>query len=274
MSRLSLLFLSLAVGCGENRSPWTPYEPLSNTELCFSDSDAVLSREEFPFELDLAVPFYEGRDRNIDYAGGVADDGRPIWDFRGNETEDEVIDVTAHSLEDSWYSGDFPTAQWYIEDENKNHSLYAMDASGIVILGLASEDAQPSNGQKNLIVYDRPISILPLPFGVGSTIEDEIQIENATLNDFPLYGSHSYSTRVDDVGYLYLEDVGFTESYRVHSSFSYQIDDAEPVTYRSTHFYVPCVGEVVRLDSYENEDQFNFTDLSSIRRLKWNGLYP
>ena len=274
----TMIFGVFISGCSTNTTPWTTYtDQDNNSKICLSNNDGMLSYDEFPFLLDHPVSYWEGQNKNIDYEVTLENNGNAIWDFRGNEEQDEEIDIVAHSIDENflWYSEFFPAAMWYVEDAQNNHTLYSIDEDGIYVLGVASKEENPQNAGKNLVVYpqgEERTKILPFPLGVGSELQVDIEIENQTLNGFPFYGMHSYTTFVDDIGFLYIQNIGFLEAYRVHSSFEYQIQDQEPVLYRNTGFYVPCVGEVVRLASHENEEDMNFLSVSKIQRLKWDGF--
>lgn len=198
--------------------------------------------------------------------------GQRVWDYSTPFTDDRIASVTARHIDDKWFAGSFPNAEFIapLELAARNFTIYSRDENEIRILGIASADPDPPEG-KTLLVYDPPIVLYKLPLVPGAKNTSTGTVRNGTLRGQPYAGRDTYETNVDAAGRLALPDITFTQVLRVKTFVTVEPIAGEKTTQRQVSFFFECFGEVVRATAPTNEPNEDFTVATELRRL---GLAP
>jgi hypothetical protein len=268
------LLLGTAVAC----SPGNPeiVETGDTTEWiydCQGNDDGIIQADELPWATGLAVPYRanaEGSTVSVQ-PGGEEIEGVTTWDFTqapgGLSVELDLVDP-----EGSWFEAHFPGASYaapLFAHELDILAVFEVHADRFEMLGLASREEQPAEGQ-TLLVYDEPVEVyrFPLTFGDSWTV-------NASFRDAKLYGitnagDEAYHFEVDARGDLLLP--GFTMHdtlrLRVDVSQDFAVHSGENPLLSVRHLYLrECFGELARITSLSGETEPEFTEASELRVL-------
>ena len=266
----NMILISLfIVGCSENQTPWTAYQAL-DTQLCLPNMDRQLDAAEFPLFQEQSAEYWIGGARELDFLIGQTEAGVPIWNFQGNTEADQLIEMGAVRLDSQWYAPHFSDGQWVIANDAEETSVgvYRFDENALWLLGVASSEEEPEAGQ-TLLVYDAPAALLQFPMKLGDAFQQEAQITDGVSNGLPFYGTHRYDVSVSKLGELYLDDIIFSESYRVNTSFTIIPSIGDPFSVKQSSFFSECFGELVRLESERNASDFSFSTVQRIRRFSF-----
>jgi len=275
-----LLTAALALGplallaCGDNKTPAPRqgYEASTLPQLsCAPNLDGTIEAKELRPALGVAVRNLvspQGKARTVDLVGSGAAPTQ-AWDLGTDYADDQVATISASAVGDKWYAATFPSATFTapLDAGGLVDAIYANNDTAIVLLGLASRDADGPGG-KTLLVYDAPITIYRFPMTVGAAWSSSASVKNGTLRGQPYAGKDTYDVVVDGRGKLVLPDYTFTDVLRVRTTVKVEASAGPPVTVqRQTSFVFECFGEVARATSQPNEAQTDFTNAAELRRL-------
>jgi len=266
-------FLLLATGCGENltvpvREDYRTRDP--EPLACLPDLDAQIDSREIQPAIGVDVRYLispDGTTREVDIAGRTEGD-LTIWDFSVDYADDQVATVTPTTIDGYWFAGSFPSDTFVtpFDGEGRTLSINRYSDNGLELLGLASREENPSEGQ-TLLVYDPPITVLRFPVQVGDSFVSQGDIINGTLRGLPYAGTDTYEVSVDGRGEVRLPQLTFEEGHRVRTRVTVQPAVGEAVSTRQVSFFTECFAEVVRATSLTDEDNPNFTVAQQLRRL-------
>jgi hypothetical protein len=273
----SLLILMMAVlaGCGENLTHQNAVDAGTGGagQLgCLPNLDGMIQATEFKAVLDTPVDYLVGADRPVSLAGEVDAKGRRSWDFSKAFADDRTIGIQATSLADKWYQASFPEGQWVAPADASGtiDGVYAADSQAVYLLGLASQEENPADGKKTLLVYDEKVAVYRFPLLPGTSWIAVGKVTGATANGLPYSGSHKYEIKDDGAGQLKLANLTFDQAHRVRTTLTIESTAApdQPIVRRQTGFVFECFGEVVRATAPDGEMNDDFGTAAELRRLK------
>ncbi|MBK6696493.1 MAG: hypothetical protein IPG50_30520 [Myxococcales bacterium] len=276
---LGALFVLHAAACGENQTTLpqnASYEAGAPAPLaCVPNLDGKIESKELAPSFDVPARFLvnpDGQTRQVDLAGRVEANGQRLWDYSVPFRDDRLATITAQHIEDKWYAGSFPAAEFVapLELAARNVAVYARSESEIKILGVASVDQNGADG-KTLLVYEPPVVLYKLPLVAGATMSSTGTVRNGTLRGQPYAGKDTYETKVDATGRLALPDITFSQTLRVKTLVTVEPIAGAKTTRRQVSYFFECFGEVARIASANNEPAEDFTEAAEFRRL---GLGP
>src|SRR5215472_9177008 len=269
MSRSAFPLLLLLVACEANKTHpinGTSYEggvlpPLS----CVPNLDGVIDASELQPVLDAPAAYTvnpANTTRPVDIAGAIDPSGHLTWDWGAGYAGDQVANIQAASLAGKWYASSFPSQAQEsgkrlfvtpFDTADRLEGVYAQDNTGLYLLGIASTQESPPDGQ-TLYVYQSPITLYPLPLGVGATWKSTGVIRSGMLRGIPYAGQDEYDGADDATGQMVLPDFTFQQVHRVR--FVVTVTPAaggSAVVQRQASFLFECFGEVGRATSVIGE---------------------
>jgi hypothetical protein len=282
--RALLPLMVLPVACEANKTHPpndNPYEagvapPLS----CVPNLDGVIEASELQPVLNMPASYTvnpANTSRPVDVAGTVDASGHLTWDWGASYAGDEVANIEATAITGKWYASSFPTPeqetgkQLFVTPFDAGDTLegvYVQDDTGLYLLGLASTQENPSEGQ-TLYVYQSPITLYPLPLKPGVSWKSTGVIRNGMLRGIPYAGQDEYDGTDVATGQLVLPDFTFQQAHRVEFvvTLTPSAGTSNPIVQRQDSFLFECFGEVGRATSAIGETNDDFTTASELRRL-------
>ncbi len=277
LSLLPILATALAltqVGCGTNVTAGG-HDAYVGGEVaplqCAPNVDGVLTANELLTVFDTPVSYLEnpaGKTRTVDVVGVTAKNGAITWDFGADYADDAALSVTVTTLTGKWYAASFPGGQ-FVTPQDAAHTLeaiYRRDDAGVYLLGLASTDPAPKEGQ-TLIVYDAGIVVAKFPMSAGTTWVAKGNVINGKIRGLQYAGADIYEVTDDAVGRVVLHDFTFDAVHRVRTKVTVSPSAGATVVTRQVSFFAECFGEITRVVSQNNEPNADFTTAAELRRL-------
>lgn len=269
----SLMVLALA-GCGENLTVPPDRDPASDPPVapleCLPNLDGKIDRGELAPAIGTAISYVvspPGVSRSVDLAGSDGEDGTE-WDFSTDYADDQSLSVTPSTLAGKWYAASFQDGA-FVTPFNREGTLESIGLAsdgGLLLLGLASREESPEEGQ-TLLVYDPPITVLKFPVEVGQSFVSAGEITNGVALGLPYAGRDTYEVEVDASGSVDLIQFTFDEVLRVRTKVTVEPAVGAAVTRLQTSFYAECFAEVARATSADGETDPDFSDAAELRRL-------
>jgi hypothetical protein len=266
-------------GCGDNQTIVPERDPYQSPEqeplACLPDLDGQLDADELQTAYGVPVRYLvspAGENRAVDLAGQVDPGGRRVWDWGSDYASDELAVVEVRELQAQWYAGSFPGGQFVLPFDagGRIESIHARDADGLYLLGLASAEEHPPEGQ-TLLPYQTPVQVNRFPLRPGDTWIAAGVVQNGIYRDLPFSSRDTYEFEVDGAGELALPDVTFTQALRVRTRTTIEPLVGQSTSQRQVSFFFECFGEVARATSQVNEPEEDFQTALEVRRL---GLLP
>ncbi len=274
-SEAGLLSLLLGVAaCGENLTVPPDRDPASDPPVapleCLPNLDGKIERSELSPAIGTAISYVVSppdTSRSVDLTGSEGEDGTE-WDFSTDYADDQSLSVTPSTLAGKWYAASFQDGA-FITPFNRAGTLESIGLStdgGLLLLGIASRDEAPDEGQ-TLLVYEPPITILKFPVEVGQSFVSAGEITNGVALGLPYAGRDTYEVDVDAMGSVDLIQFTFDQVFRVRTKVTVEPAVGTAVTRLQTSFYAECFAEVARATSADGETDPDFTDAAELRRL-------
>jgi hypothetical protein len=267
--------LAILAGCGDNQTH-PDHSTYTGTGTgggggqlsCISNLDGKIDASEFQAKLGITANYLVGNDRTVNLVGTVDTAGHRLWDFSTDDTTDGLVGIQATTLEGKWYQASFPGGQWVAPADalGKVEGVYSADDGAIYLHGLASKEENGADG-KTLLVYTEKVAVYRFPLSPGSTWTSVGEVQNATVNNLPYSGTHTYEVKDDATGELKLYDYTFTQAHRIRTTLTIKNPQGADVVRRQTGFASECVGEVTRATAKDNEPNEDFTVAAELRRL-------
>ncbi|MEM1030257.1 MAG: hypothetical protein AAGN82_07905 [Myxococcota bacterium] len=261
-------------GCQDNltepvRDDYRTRDPAPLT--CLPNLDGRIDATEIQPALGVDVRYLispDGTTREVDFVGTDGGD-RTVWDFGTDFADDQVATVTPAALDGQWFADAFPADTFVTPFDGEGRTLsinrYAPDI-GLQLLGLASRDPAPPEGQ-TLLVYSPAITVLRFPIQTGDTFVSQGDIIDGTLRGLPYAGTDTYEVTVDARGEVRLPQLTFDEAHRVRTRVTVQPAVGTATSTRQVSFFTECFAEVVRVTSPLDEDNPDFAVAQQLRRL-------
>lgn len=272
---LVLTFALSCAGCGDNKTPYPTRERYVTDAAallgCTPNLDGRIDASELGPALGIPVSYLvspAGQERTVDVSG--IDDGRGgrIWDFSVDLASDQVASLSANELAGKWYASSFPGGQFTvaIDAGGTIEGVYVQDATSLRLLGVASRDEGPAEGQ-TLLVYDSPVTIFAFPIEPGATWVSAGSVSGGMFRGLPYAGRDTYETHVDAMGVAELPSFRFTQVHRVRTRVTVEPAVGASTSRRQVSLVFECFGEVARVTSRPDEPQEDFTTAAEVRRL-------
>lgn len=274
MSRFIAIVAVSALGCGDNLS-FPPdrdeaespgVEPLA----CVPNLDGQITSDELAAAIGVSVRYVvspPGTERRIDVVGKK--DGKvSAWALDADFADDQALTISPAAVTDRWYSASFPADAFVTPQDpgGRLDSVGRVDDTGLYLLGLASREENPGEGQ-TLLVYGSPILILAFPVVVGQEHVSVGEIQNGKAYGLPYAGRDTYEVLVDASGTLDLTSFAFDQVYRVRTKATIEPAVGASLVRRQVGFFAECFGEVARATSQDDEPEALFSVSSELRRL-------
>jgi hypothetical protein len=272
--RRALLLPLFLVACGDNQTHPDAhglYDAGTAAPLqCVPNLDGKIESKELQPILGVTVKYLvspANTTRAVDVAGTVDASGHRVWDMGVDVASDQVVAITASSLDGKWYAASFPAGQFTtpFDAAQTLDAVYTQDDTGLFLLGLASTQPSPPEG-KTLLVYAQPVMALKLPLTAGATWTSVGVAQNATFRGLPYDSQDTYTFTDDATGELIVPSLTFTQAHRVRSTVTIAPSAGANVTTKQASFFFECFGEVARATSQPNETQDDFTTAAEVRR--------
>lgn len=252
-----------------DRPLYTPgeLEPLA----CVPNLDGKLDADELREALETPVSYLvnpSGSTVAVDLAGQVDDSGARRWDFAGGAEGDELARIEASALTGKWYADSFPEGQFVVPGDLGGlvENIYRRDEQGFYLLGVASSQEDPPEGQ-TLLVYEQPVALYRFPLEEGKRWVSVGTTRDATLRGLPYAGKDTYEVEVEAVGELLLPDLTFEQVYMIRTRTTIEPAVGQSVSQQQISFLFECFGEVARVTSATNEEEDFFDSAIELRRL-------
>ncbi|MEZ4249734.1 MAG: hypothetical protein R3B99_16005 [Polyangiales bacterium] len=275
-----LVLLSLGLGCGDNqtfpmREPYRPGDP--GPLDCVPNLDGRIDATELSPALGVSVGLLVSpswTERGVDLVGAVIDERR-VWDFSIDYADDQLARLSASALEEHWFADAFAEITAGLGGEifvtpldagGRTLGVYHHDDNALALLGTASADESPPEGQ-SLLIYGAPVALYRFPIEPGSEHVSVGEVRGGTFRGLPYAGRDVYEVRVASAGRLELPDLAFTQAMRVDVRVTVEPAAGASTTQRQTSFLFECFGEVARATSRLDETNPDFTTAAELRRL-------
>jgi hypothetical protein len=270
-----LALLALLAGCGDNLTVPTDRDPAADPDPqpleCLPNLDEQIDRSELEPAIGTPVRYVvspSGKSRTVDLAGEENEDGDLVWDFATDFADDQLLTVTAATLEGKWYAGSFDEGAFVtpFDKDGDLESVALVRKDGLVLLGIASRDQDPDEG-RTLLVYQPPIVVLQFPVEVGQEFVSSGEIVNGVVQGLPYAGRDTYEVSVDAMGTIDLPQLTFEQVFRVRTRVTVEPAVGASVVRQQTSFFSECFAEVARATSADDEASPDFSEAAELRRL-------
>lgn len=276
---LLLIPCLLLAACSENETlteTHDPYQADAATPLgCVPNLDGKIEASEMQAFFGVTANFLvspQGEEREVNVAGTLTAGGQRVWDWSADYASDQLAKFGASSLEGKWYASRFGGGE-FVAPFDAGHTIeavYKSDDTAIYLLGLASVEENPPEGQ-TLMPYVDPVAIYRFPLEVGASWVSTGVVQDGMYKNLAYAGKDTYEVKVDAAGELKLPQMSFTQALRVRINATIQPAVGESASQKQVSFVFECFGEVARATSRAKETEEDFTIASEVRRL---GLTP
>ena len=237
---------------------------------CRPNLDGRIESHEFQAVVGVPASFRvspEGAQRNVDTVGAEGEQGWG-WDWSNDDTDDTVIQNVASSVAAQWFAEHFPTGEFStsITRDSSIVGIYAQDTDTVTLLGVASAESEPTEGQ-TLLIYDEPIVLYQFPIEPDQMWISTGEVRNGTYRGLPYAGRDIYEVHVISTGALSLPDLTFNQVHLIATRVTMQPAVGASNSIRQVSFVFECYGEVARAVSRDNETDEQFSIATEVRRL-------
>jgi hypothetical protein len=270
----TLLLASATVGCGDNAT--LPPDRKTATDgdagalACVPNLDGKIEQSEVAAAIGVPIHYTvnpAGELRKVDVQG-TESNGTYSWSLSADYADDESLVITPKLAKDQWYAASFPSDAFVTPFDvgGQIDNVGQITSEGLLLLGLASHEENPSGGQ-TLLVYDHPIQLLQFPVAPGQSFVSTGNVVDAMLDGLPYAGMDTYEVTVDGIGSLDLPTLLFQQVMRVRTKVTVSPAVGAAVTQEQVSFYAECFAEVARATSQDNPPGSTFTEAAELRRL-------
>ncbi len=273
--------VAVALGCliacacaAENgqAGPLLPYVPaVGNGPACIPNLDGHIDASELVAAMGIPARFRVSPAElhvPVDLKGFVNDKGQQVWDWSERSSTDRLASFTATPVSGRWYAAHFAADAFTVglDAGGRFDAVYRRDVQGLWLLGTASREESPADGQ-SLLVYQQPVAVLRFPLEKGRSWTSKGKVSNGKLYGLPWIGEDTYEVSVDATGRLELPDLTLTQTLRVRTKLTITPAIGPTITEQQVSFLFECLGEVARATSLRNETKADFETASELRRL-------
>jgi hypothetical protein len=233
----------------------------TDSSTCVPERDGRIERDEVIFEPGLSAKFETATDVTVDTAGEEQPDGSRVWDLTGPYNGDRTTLVTLMELDGKWYKPEFPTATYasQLADGEDEVGVFRATDEALLLQGIVTPN------ESTELHYDPPARLLDFPLEVGASWTTDATVSGTYLWNPWTSVSEEYQSQVDARGTL-KTPYGELPVVRVQTVLDRTVGFST-TTIRTYSFVSECFGTVATITSKDNEDQVEFTEASSVRRL-------
>ncbi len=242
---------------------------------CVPNLDGQIDASEIQPAIGVTLSYLvspAGTQRTVDVAGTTDSKGNHYWDMSVDYASDQLATIEPTAIAGKWYEKSFPADAFVapFDAAGSIEQILSEDDKAVSLLGLASRDKAPSDGQ-TLLVYQQPVALLQFPLKPGVHFVSTGTIVNGKLHGLPYAGKDIYDVSDDATGELKLPQLTFTQVHRIRTKLTNEPSVGTSTTQEQVSFYFECFAEVARITSLPNETKADFTTASEVRRL---GIAP
>ncbi len=270
-----LVVLSLCSACSDGaanpkaRADYTGAPPAKLS--CVPNLDGKIDASEIQPAIGVPLSYLvspAGTQRTVNVAGTVDSHGKHYWDMSVDYASDQLAHIEPTAIAGKWYEKSFPADAFVAPFDTADtvEQILREDDKAVYLLGLASHDKSPPEGQ-TLLIYDKPVSLLEFPLQPGVKFVSTGTVQNGKLRGLPYAGKDIYEVSDDAIGELKLPQLTFTQVHRIRTKVTNQPAVGTSTTQEQVSFYFECFAEVARITSLPNETAADFTTASEVRRL-------
>lgn len=233
----------------------------AGSTTCVPERDGRITRDEVIFEPGLTAIFKSAEDVTVDTAGEEQGDGTRHWDLTGPYDGDSSVLIELMSLDGKWYKPEFPDATYAskLADGEDEVGVFEATEDALLLQGVVTPDESTN------LKYDPGAKLLEFPLEVGVSWSTESDVDGTYLYNPWTMATEEYQSQVDARGTLETP-YGELPVLRVRTVLTRTVG-FQVTTIRTFSFVSECFGTVATITSTDNEDQAEFTEASSVRRL-------
>jgi len=265
----------VTAGCGDNLTLPPQRDPASAGDSqpleCIPDLNGKLERDELAAAIGVPINYLvspPGVERPVDLKGSLDGDGKTVWNFSVDYADDQALVITPSTPADQWYEPFFEVEGAFItpfDAGGRVVSVGVLQDDGLYLLGVASAEEEPSDGQ-TLLVYSQPVLILALPVEVGDEYVSVGEVVDGMAFGLPYAGRDVYEVAVDAIGAADLPQLSFDQVHRVVTKVTVEPVVGTSASRRQVSFYAECFAEVARAAA-DGDDDALFGTATELRRL-------
>jgi hypothetical protein len=228
---------------------------------CVPERDGKITRDEVILRPGLDAKFEVAEGVTVDTAGEVRNDGTRVWDLTGPYEGDSLTIVELMSLDGKWYKPDFPDATYAskLADGEDEIGIFRVTDDALYLQGIVTPDESTN------LEYDPDPAILQFPLEVGASWTTDADVTGTYFYNPWTMVDEEYQSQVDAEGML-KTPYGELPVVRVQTVLKRTVGFSV-TTIRTFSFVSECFGTVATITSENNEDEVEFTEASSVRRL-------
>lgn len=237
---------------------------------CVANNDGVIDIKEVTFIVGAKVAVKRnqpGKVVTINQSGTLDNEGKKVWDFTSVDTPTRAFVETTD-----------PTGKWFLTNFPQATLLTPTTVSGLsgiffqvlrvtqdtmFLEGVASEKETPEK-DKVLLTYATPVPLLRFPLRLGKEWIVSSKAEG-TVGGLPATSTDNYQIKITDRGAVKLPDIQFENALRIEIFVRQTFIGGSKRQLIQVLFFHECFGEVVRVESTENETDTTFTRASLVR---------
>ena len=278
MTRLattSVLVIAVLSGCADNLTfldvPGAYEGQPAQALECVPNLDGRIESAELPTAIGVPVSYLISTvdvSPTIDPVGETTEGGGRLWDWSAAAPGDELARLSARPVAAMWYVSSFPSAEFAapFDAGGTIDGLFFQDDTALWLLGLASVEEEPTEGQ-TLLIYSEPVAVTRFPLEVGRSWTSVGEVRNSTLRGLPYAGRDTYTVEVSRAGELALPDLRFTQALQIQTHVLLEPAVGFTTSRRQISYFFECFGEVARATSGPDESDPDFTAAVEARRL-------
>ncbi len=246
----------------ERNADVPPSEDTDNPAVCRPDRDGTIRRGEVPLEVGLSAKFMVAEEISFDTAGTIQE-GERVWDLAQEFAGDHLEVTELRDPSGEWFETTFPTATYFttLSTNSDLYGVFELTDDALLLLGVVS----PEEGfYRTELEYDPAIPVLQFPLEEGNTWSVESDVSGVFDGTVVVY-DEVYDFEVDARGVLKTAFGNF-QVLRVRSTLDRQVGFVNTIV-RSFAFVTECFGTVATVNSQEDEESVEFTEVSELRRI-------
>lgn len=222
---------------------------------CAPNLDGRIDAEELPFVIGATARVRVAANVAVDVAGAPGQSSARVWDLTRPDPADEALGLlTTEPMAGQWFQAEFPSAQLagpLVPSADGKSTLLGpivVDEDGVKLLGSASRDESPEEGQ-TFLKYDEPVLLYPFPLALGVHAETVAVALDGRARGIPLAIEDRFTVDVTAHGEVRLPDLILDDALRVTIRLQ-RVPVAGFAVQQVTHVFLnECVGEVARMVS-------------------------
>ena len=237
---------------------------------CKGNNDGIIDWNEVQFVAGASANVLRnppGKVIKVNHAGRVNDNGVRVWDFR-NTAADYSAKVKTVDPTGKWFLSSFPKANLLTPTElsgykGELYQVYSTSSKTLFLEGIASEKEKP-DGDKILLPYETPVPLLRFPLREGKEWLVTSKAKGV-IQGLPVTSTDRYHIKVAGRGSVILPDIQFDNSLKIVLHVQQRLLGGQSRRLYQVLFMHECYGEIVRIESKENESSESFNQARLLR---------